>query len=171
MARTRGSTVWSQRLRRRQLLRYVLRGVTDPQELSKPLHCSVRTIELDLAALKPWLHAKVQAEQLHSLRKSFLQKQEIWREIMAMYHKPLQNGKEAPDTFRKLRTLELAMRMSGEFDRITGIGQTKTPTPTATQPTSPDLNFKETVGKLPADEQETLAKAIRDIERTTSQPH
>jgi hypothetical protein len=88
-----------------------------------------------------------------------------------MYHKPLQNGKEAPDTFRKLRTLELAMRMSGEFDRITGIGQTKTPTPTTTQPTPPDLNFKETVGKLPADEQETLAKAIRDIERTTSQPN
>jgi hypothetical protein len=113
----------------------------------------------------------VEAEQLHNLRISFLQKREIWREIMAMYHRPLQDGKEAPDTFRKLKALELAMKMSSEFDRIAGIDQTKPPAASVTQPTAPDLNFKETVGRLPADEQEVLAKAIRDIERTASQPH
>jgi hypothetical protein len=171
MTRTLGSTVWNKRYRRRQVLRYVLRGVTDSREISRLLNCSVRTIELDIAALKPWLHRKVEEEQLHNLRISFLQKREIWREIMAIYHRPLQNGKESPDTFRKLKALELAIKMSGEFDRIAGIGQTKAPVVSVVQQTVPDLGFKETVGRLPPDEQETLAKAIRDIERATSESH
>lgn len=171
MARTNGSTQSRKLHRRGQLLRYFLRGVTDSQELSKALQCSARTIQLDLAALRPWLRAKVEAEQLHSLRISFLQKREIWREIMAIYHKPLQNGKEAPDTYRKLKALELAMKMSGEFDRIAGIGQSKPPVVNVQQQTALDLSFNESITRLPPDEQEVLAKAIRDIERTASQTH
>lgn len=171
MPRTTGST-HSNRLRRReQLLRYFLRGVTDTQELSVALRCSPRTVQLDLAALRPWLHARVEAEQLHSLRISFLQKREIWREIMAIYHRPLQSGREAPDSFRKLKALELAMRMSGEFDRIAGIGQSKAPALSVAQPSALDLSFKEAIGGLPPDEQEVLAKAIRNLERTASEPH
>lgn len=171
MARTLGSTAVNKLDRRRQLLRYLLRGVTDEQELSRVLHCSTRTIQLDMSALKPWLVEKVEAEQLHSLRISFLQKQELWREIMAIYHRPLQNGKESPDTWRKLRALELAMRMSGEFDRIAGIGQMKPATLSVTQQTVLDLSFKEVIRRLPPDEQEILARAIRDIERSAREPH
>ena len=171
MARTVGSTATNKRGRRTLLLRYFLRGVTDTHELSEALHCSERTIQLDLKDLKPWLYAKVEAERLHSVRVSFLQKREIWREIMALYHRTLEHGKESPDVFRKLRALELAMRMSREFDRIAGIGETKPPTVTVTQQTALNVNLKENIRKLPPDEQEVLAKAIRDIERTASEPN
>jgi len=87
---------------------------------------------------------------------------------MALYHRTLEHGKEAPDVFRKLRALELAMRMSREFDRIAGIGETKPPT--VTQQTAVNVSLKENIRKLPPDEQEVLAKAIRDIERTASEP-
>lgn len=153
------------------MLRYVLRGVTDAQELSKLLHCSTRTIQLDLTALKPWLHRKVEAEQLHSLRISFLQKREIWREIMAIYHRPLQNGKETPDTFRKLKSLELAMKMSGEFDRIGGIGQPKQSNVVVRQDVQLMLAAAEkAVEKLPEEEQIVLAKAIRELEHSKTSP-
>jgi len=171
LARTKGSTVANRQRRRTQLLRYFLRGVTDTHELSNALGCGERTIQLDLADLRPWLHAEVKAERLHSVRISFLQKREIWREIMALYHRPLHDGKETPDTFRKLKALELAMRMSREFDRIAGIGQPKAPTVTVTQQTALSLSLKENIRRLPPDEQEELAKAIRDIERTASEPN
>jgi hypothetical protein len=172
LARTRGSNTESKLQRRKQLLRYFLRGVNDPHELGRLLHCSVRTIELDLTALKPWLHRKVEAEQLHSLRISFLQKRELWREIMAIYHKPLQDGKESPDTFRKLRSLELAMKMSSEFDRIGGIGQPKQQAVVVRQDVRVTLAAAEQViEKLPEDEQLVLARAIRELEHAKTSAH
>lgn len=108
---------------------------------------------------------KVEAEQLHSLRISFLQKRELWREIMTIYHRPLQNGKEAPDTFRKLRSLELAMKMSAEFDRIGGIGQPKPSAVVVRQDVRVTLAAAEkAIQKLSEDEQLVLAKAIRELE-------
>ncbi|MFI5449675.1 MAG: hypothetical protein ACHQ03_07920 [Candidatus Bathyarchaeia archaeon] len=165
MARTHGSTAANKLQRRRQLLRYFLRGVTDSEELSRLLHCSVRTTQLDLQALRPWLHRKVEADQLHSLRISFLQKREIWREIMALHHRPLQNGKEAPDIFRKTRCLELAMKMSSEFDRIGGIGQSKPPAVVVRQDVRVMLAAAEkAIEKLSEEEQIVLAKTIRELE-------
>jgi len=167
LARTDGSTTANKQDRRGQLLRYFVRGVRDPRELSRLLHCSIRTIQFDLIELKPWLHRKVEAEQLHSLRISFLQKREVWREIMAMYHRPLQNGKEAPDTFRKLRSLELAMKMSSEFDRIGGVGQPKRSAVVVRQDVRVMLAAAEkAVEKLSEEEQLVLAKAIRELEHS-----
>jgi hypothetical protein len=170
LARTHGSTTGNKLQRRRQLLRYFLRGVTDSEELSRLLHCSVRTIQLDLQALRPWLHRKVEVEQLHSLRISFLQKREIWREIMAIYHRPLQNGREAPDTFRKLKALELAMKMSSEFDRVGGIGQPKPSAVVVRQDVRVMLAAEKAVEKLPEEEQLVLAKAIRELEQSKASP-
>jgi len=167
LPRTYGSTAASKIQRRQKLLHYFLFGVTDSEELSRLLHCSVRIVQLDLKALRPWLLEKVEAEQLHSLRISFLQKRELLREIMALHYRPLQNGKETPDTFRKLRSLELAMRMSAEFDRIGSIGQ---PRPSAVV-VRQDVNVmlaaaEKAVEKLPEEEQLVLAKAIRELEQS-----
>lgn len=124
-------------------------------------------MQLDLAALKLWLYRKVEAEQLHTVRISYLQKRELWREIMALYHRPLQNGKEAPDIFRKTRCIELAMRMSAEFDRIGGIGKTKPPAVVVRQDVRVMLAAAEkAVEKLSEEEQIVLAKAIRELEHS-----
>jgi hypothetical protein len=134
------------------------------------LHCSIRTIQLDLKALKPWLHKKVESEQLHSLRLSFLQKREIWRELWTLHDQSLQNGKEIPNTF-KLRCLELAMKMSAEFDRIGGIGQPKPSTVASTVNAQvPPAAVEEAIRNFSEDERLVLAKAIGKVEQLKAAP-
>jgi len=120
----------------------------------------MRTIQLDLKALKPWLYKKIEEEQLHSLRISFLQKREIWRETWALHDQSLQKGKEVSNAF-KIRCLELAMRISAEFDRISGIGQPKPSTIAPTQNTPvTSAAVEEIIAKLSEEEKLVLAKAI-----------
>jgi hypothetical protein len=162
--RTYGSTVPNKLRRQDFVLTYFMHGAKTG-EIAKALHVTERTIQLDLAVLKPWIYAKVEAEQLHSLRRSFLQKEEIWREIWSMYHRPLQDGKESPDTSRKLKALELATKMSAELDRIAGIGQSKEAAVVVKQEVHVGQTAAENaVEKLSEEEQLVLAKVIRDIE-------
>ena len=175
MARTRGSTPANKLQRRRQLLSHFLRGVTDSEELSRRLHCSIRTIQLDLEALKPWLYRKVETEQLHSLRIAFLQKQEIWREIWSELDSNEEGEKKTSDASRKIRYLELAIKMSAEFDRLCGIAQPQPSnshilhTPRQNVPITSAA--AEEVKKMSEEEQLIVAKNIRNHERTKASAH
>jgi len=173
LARTRGSTPANKLQRRRQLLSHFLRGVTDSEELSRRLHCSIRTIQLDLEALKPWLYRKVEAEQLHSLRIAFLQKREICREIWSELDSDEQGDKKASDISRKIRYLELAIKMSAEFDRLCGIAQPSNShilhTPRQNAPIISAA--AEEVKKMSEEQQLIVAKNIRNQERTKASAH
>jgi hypothetical protein len=179
MARTLGSTILNREVRRQKVLEYFLRGFKTG-EIAGFLHCSDRTIQEDLAFLKPQLYATVQAERLHTLRISFLQKMEILKEAWILFHRPLEritmpngqvNTRDSPGSLRKLGALKLALGVCAELDRVAGVGQQKPIAVTVTQQATLDVCFKEAIGRLPPDEQEVLAKAVRDIERSASQPH
>lgn len=167
LTRRKGSSNAEVAARQRKVLSCYLKGFSS-EEMAALLHVNARTIRRDLEELKVHIAQEVQAADLYSLRRAFLELEEEWREAWILYHRPTPQGKHGPvdDRIPKLLVLDRIIRLTEAKTKLAGLYAAA-----ESQPATPNVEpaeraeiVRDIVRNLTGEEQVILAKAIRRIE-------
>lgn len=177
--RKKGDTLEAQEVRRHNILRMVIIGLRNHEILEQLQKAGTRiseaTLKRDIAAVRDDLKAHVEKAELHSIRTAFNEFDLLWRELWSIFYGPPPKNQqgETHRAFWRPVIADRLIKVAEHKARLAGyLASPNAPTGVTVdvrQQVVLDAILEDMVRKLPPDEQEVLAKAIRDIERRMQQ--